>query len=593
MKKHYLFPAIFAALLLSLSGCRENRTGVFALLDARKTGGAADEVDLLDYFRSRDMSSLPCDRKDFTPKEKDRKIADEALVHRFYVHDAYQPSFFYGEDIDWTYWPVKDNELRWQLHRQKWFTPMGVMYQATGDEKYVREYVYEFRDWIRKNPNGGPAWQQPGGVVSAGEIAQDAPNWEFAWRPLEVGIRLMAHMDHFRLFLNAPEFTPDFLSEFLVNYHEHLSFLSKNIAPRGNHRLFEAQAILFGSLFFPEFKESRKWQKEALKILREEIELQILPDGVQEELDQSYHNAMIDVYASVLQYVQDERIRERVGEMIAFTLGMTYPDYTFPCFGDCRLHGKDHYLSCLQDWLKVFPENEHLRWFATEGREGSPYTWKSRAWHDAGFYVYRTGWGPDDTVLVIKAGKAGAWHAQPDYGTFEIWSAGRNISPDSGCYIYGGDEEVTRMRDWFRQTRVHNTLTLDGENVERTDCRELAFSDSTLVYEHDSYKGLTHKRTYSWRGTSLELLDEAYGPAEGTVEVHFFFAPGLLTLSGPVVEGPGMKVSCTSSVPGAFREEDGWYSQVYRQRARRQGAVYEIRKSASDTLRIRSVINIL
>ena len=32
-------------------------------------------------------------------------MADEALQHTFFAHKGYQPSFNYGEDIDWRYWP--------------------------------------------------------------------------------------------------------------------------------------------------------------------------------------------------------------------------------------------------------------------------------------------------------------------------------------------------------------------------------------------------------------------------------------------------------------------------------------------------------
>lgn len=44
----------------------------------------------------------------------------------------------------------------------------------------------------------------------------------------------------------------------------------------------------------------------------------------------------------------------------------------------------------------------------------------------------------------------------------------QNLFPDSGAFIYGGDEEVWKQRNWFRQTAVHNTLTLDNKNIETT-----------------------------------------------------------------------------------------------------------------------------
>ena len=589
MKTSLLKSAALLAVLLPGS-CRNADTGVFALLNPSRTGGAGTEEELLAHFRTRGEMLAQLPAEDYTPTDHDRKVADEALEHRFFVHYAYQPSYFYGDDIDWTYWPVKDNELRWQLHRQKWFTPLGKMYRATGDSRYVEAWMDQYRDWIVKNPNGGPAWKQPGGVVSAGEISQDAPNWEFAWRPLEVSARLDAQIHQFRLFLDAPEFSPEFLSEFLVNYHEHMRFLAENIAAEGNHRLFEAKSILEGALFFPEFKESPRWKAFAEQILKEELDIQILPDGVQEELDPDYHMSMAVLYGSVSPLIPEAHLMERLHDMIEFSLGITYPDYGFPCFSDSRLIRKEEYLPRIQTWSRLFPDDPHLRWFATEGREGSPYEWKAKAWPDAGFYVFRTGWGPDDTVVAVKAGKAGAWHAQPDYGTFEVWSAGRNLSPDSGSYIYAGDEEVMRQRDWFRQTRVHNTLTLDGANVERVDCVRESFTDSTLVYRHESYPGLIHRRSFRFLGSSLGVTDEAFGPAEGTVAVHWQFAPGAVRLAGDTVAAPGLRLQASSSLPGAFRLEDGWYSRFYRTKESRKSAAYEVHKTARDTVRVHSVL---
>ena len=90
---------------------------------------------LLDYFRQRVGVVYPAlDLNKVTLSPTERKWADEALEHTFFVHTGYQPSFNYGKDIDWKYWPVRDNELRWQLHRHKWFIPMGKAYRVTGDE---------------------------------------------------------------------------------------------------------------------------------------------------------------------------------------------------------------------------------------------------------------------------------------------------------------------------------------------------------------------------------------------------------------------------------------------------------------------------
>lgn len=74
---------------------------------------------LLIYYRNRSNIQHPeLDLDNVNVSAADKQKADEALAHILYAHEGYQPSFYYGKDIDWTYWPIKDNELRWQLHRQ-------------------------------------------------------------------------------------------------------------------------------------------------------------------------------------------------------------------------------------------------------------------------------------------------------------------------------------------------------------------------------------------------------------------------------------------------------------------------------------------
>jgi heparan-sulfate lyase len=58
-------------------------------------------------------------------------------------------------------------------------------------------------------------------------------------------------------------------------------------------------------------------------------------------------------------------------------------------------------------------------------------------------------------------------HDQPDNGTFELYAYGRWLMTDSGFYTYGHDKAA---RAWHRQTRVHQTLTLDNKD-SKTDGR--------------------------------------------------------------------------------------------------------------------------
>lgn len=204
---------------------------------------------LLDYYRNRSGIVYPdLDLEHIKASKRDWQWADDALEHTFFVHEGYQPSFNYGKDIDWQYWPVKDNELRWQLHRHKWFTPMGKVYRVSGDEKYAREWVFQYMDWIKKNPLieiNDDDFQQ----VIEGNLKGDKENMRYAWRPLEVSHRIQDQIPQFLLFNSSKFFTPEFLTEFLVNYHRHAAHILKHYTKQGNHLLFEAQRMVYAGTF--------------------------------------------------------------------------------------------------------------------------------------------------------------------------------------------------------------------------------------------------------------------------------------------------------------------------------------------------------
>lgn len=430
---------------------------VKAACSRQKWEAAAQE--LLNYYRSRTGITHPdIDLKNLTISREEQKWADDALEHTFFVHKGYQPSYNYGKDINWEYWPVKDNELRWQLHRHKWFTPMGKAYRISGDEKYAKEWVHQYMDWVQKNPLVNMK-QEEFELVSAGEVKEDADNVYFAWRQLEVSNRLQDQTCQFLLFCSASAFTPEFLTEFIVNYHRHGAHLLKNYSAEGNHLLFEAQRMVYAGVFFPELKDAAIWRESGINILNREIKKQVYNDGGQYELDPHYHLAAINIFCKALRMADCNGFRnefpseylDTVKNMIAFYANICFPDYTNPCFSDAKLGDYQAELANYRDWLALFPDCDWIRYYATEGREGAPFPYLSHGALTSGFFTFRNGWKKDATVMVVKAGPKGEWHCQPDNGTFELWFNGRNLFPDTGAYVYAGSAEVMKLRNWFRQ----------------------------------------------------------------------------------------------------------------------------------------------
>ena len=585
-----LKPEVFDMINLDHPGLEK----VKELHNAGDQAGAASE--LLNYFKARKGIVTP-DIKDPTKvqiSKEQQRWADEALEHTFFVHKGYQPSFNYGEDINWKFWPVKDNELRWQLHRHKWFTPMGRAYRVSGDEKYAIEWTKQYIDWIRKNPYN-----------------DNKENKRFSWRPLEVSHRLQDQPLQFQLFIDSPAFTAEFLTEFLANYHLHAEHIMGHYSKHGNHLLFEAQRMICAGTFFPEFKNAAAWRESGVDILNREINVQVYDDGCQYELCPHYHLASIGIFIKALAVADLNGFRtlfpqsyiDTIEKMIMFYANISYPDYMNPCFSDARLVAKEDMVNDFKTWSKLFPENQAIKYWASEGAEGAVPDYLSKGFLTSGFFVFRNGWGEDATQMIVKAGPPAFWHNQPDNGTFELWYDGKILFPDSGSYVYAGDKSIMEQRNYFRSTAVHNTLTLNDKDLENTDSKTLLWTPEgdvqILVTENQSYENLKHRRSIFFvEGKYFVIVDEAVGSAKGMVNLHYQMPTGK-TSSSPenmtfITENEdsrsNMKLQCFGPKGMVMENEPGWVSTEYMEKFERTNASFNVKKADDKAVRYITVI---
>ncbi len=539
---------------------------------------------LLHYYRTRSVKHPVYnvqDKQQFAGKAigaDDQEKADKALLHQFQPHKGY--GFFdYGKNINWQYWPVKDNEVRWQLHRVYWWQSMGLAYWSSGDEKYAKEWVLQFRDWVKKNPLG-----------------LSADNDSFAWRPLEISERIQSLTGTFNMFVSSPDFTPHFLLAFLNSYHQQADYILHHYTKVGNHLLFEAQRMVYAGCFFPEMNDAVEWRKSGITVLNTEIKKQVFDDGVQFELSPAYHKASIDIFLKALRMAQlggvdrdfPQSYKNTVENMVMATISFSFPDYTFPMFGDSWLVEKKTTIRQFKDWAEAFPDNKTIQYFATEGKQGTAPDFLSRPLKNSGFYTFRNGWNNNSTVLVLKAGPPGEFHAQPDNGTFDLWVKGRNFMPDAGCYVYSGDSAITRMRNWYRQTMVHKTLTLDNKNMETSNARLIQWQGNgnlqQLTYSNPSYSILTHKRTVLFIDNSCFLIiDQAIGSATGNIGVHLqlaegsnpSFDEGKKTIATQYADGNNLLIQYLDKDNMTITKEEGKVSYQYRKELPRPAFAFE------------------
>jgi len=623
MKAKFFIPIILSILFcINKANAQELQNEVFDLINLEQKGlekvkkncteGDYKQAaaNLLDYYRTRTHVKHPeINLERIRINSEEQNWADEGLEHIFFAHKGYQPSYFYGEDINWEYWPVQDNELRWQLHRHKWWSPMGKAFRISGDEKYAKEWVFQYMDWIKKNPLLVVSREERATLND--EQKKILENVRFAWRPLEASHRLQDQTNQFAYFITSKYFTPEFLTEFLVNYHKHAEHIIGNYSEKGNHLLFEAQRMLMAGAFFPEFKNAEKWRKSGIDILNDEIIVQVYDDGFQFELDPHYHLAAINIFYKAIQIADANGFRnefpksylDTVEKMIMAVVNYLHPNFQNPMFSDAKLDTKDQMIKNFKNWQQAFPDNPYIEFIASDRQKGKEPPYLSHMLPTSGFYFFRNSWKEDATFMVLKAGPPAFWHNQPDNGTFELSLRGKNFFPDAGSYVYGGDSEVLKERNWFRQTMVHKTLTMDNKDIETTDSKCLLWNidnkkQQVLTTENQGYSDLKHRRTVFFVDEEFfVIVDEAIGTGKGNVGVHYQLSegemeldPAKMTLKSLYKDGNNVFIQGFGSQSITMTEEEGWVSYAYRKKDKRTAFAYETTKNDDNTVKFITVI---
>jgi heparan-sulfate lyase len=469
--------------------------------------------ELIAYYRARhsvvfDTNMPPNVKADVI------KQADGVLKHVFYVGLGYAPQQ-YGAHIDWDADPVKDIEWRANMQRFYWQESLLEAYVATKDEKYAKGWMNLTRDWIEKHP---------------------VRPMTFDWLDIQIGLRAVNLCKAFEIMRESPSMNPDFVALFLASIYDHAqkSALYPRQTPH-NKVVLENIGLFEIAVMFPEFQLSNDWLSKSFEVFSRTLRQQVNPEGVQKEWTPSYHTVVASEMVRVLQLCRQNRIQPPVDlmrtteKMFDYWVDMTAPDRSLPMFGDTTRrpgHGPD--FSEMTIASAVF--HKSIFDALAENRLSGLSSIGSCDFPEAGMYFLRSGWGADAIYMALhNSPPALSVHDQPDNGTFELYSHGRWLMPDSGSFAYP-ETPLAGQRPWFRQTAVHQTLTLDNRNSQNAPKFLLykpAQQGIVVSFENASYPRLVHRRTVFFIDKRLfVLVDEAIGNATGTLDLHFQFAPG-------------------------------------------------------------------
>jgi len=502
---------------------------------------------ILDYYKMRTGITNPSiSLLNISVSEDDKLKANYALDNnRFFVNNFYEDaatkkpySLTNSGKIDWEFKPSgASDEYQKQLHRHQWFVPQAKVYRTSNDERHIKSWITVYQDWLDNNP------------------MPDSGTNNTTWWQLQVAERLLGQTQLFDYYKNSASFTPEWFSEFMSYFAQHADFLVKYPYSGGNILISQANSLAFAGVLFPEFKNADTWMNTGYQILAEEVGKQFLDDGMHFELDFSYHISAIADYYEVMKLAEANRSRtgnlptdfsESLHKAAQVVMHFTYPnyfdtklsDYCVPGFNDTRQSSWTR--SVLKRnygrYNEMFPNDQELLYMGTQGKQGKLAATTPKSFPSAGYHVLRNGWSKSSTMFILSnnyaEGAIRVWsHNQPDNGTFELYHNGRNFFPDSGVYSYYTEGGNNSDREWYRQTKVHNTMTLDNKNISSALGKTLKVgtegANEVLVTENQGYSNLKHRRYVFFVDKAFfVLIDEGLGAASGSVDLNFHLCEG-------------------------------------------------------------------
>lgn len=542
-------------------------------------------VSIADYFRRADKQFYfdDQDREFFADQSPrlDNSLAERAEKLYTRNYRFLNADFNFTESINWfldprsgNSWPKKffkdivytgedrlgDIKLPWEVSRHQFLITLGQAYVVTQNEKYAKEIIDIIDSWMEENrPYIGIHW------TSA----------------LEVGIRLISWIWAFHFIKKSNKLSDEFIKKFISFIWLHADYLENNLnigRYSNNHLVGEASALAMAGLYFNEFKKADKWRRKGLSILGKEALIQILPDGGGVEQAASYLRFILEFFllAFILASKNGVKVSDpamsRLESAFDFIAYSRMPDGNTPNFGDSDdaraiFLGDNNYWDFRGilalgaaifmrgdfKWLAGQPSQE-LLWLGGRKcfnnfiklKEKRPET-TSVSYKESGYTILRDGWNKNANYLLFDSGslgyKSGA-HGHADVLSVQVSCFGENIFADPGTYAYNLDQE---FRNYFRSTKAHNTVTVDGNDQAKMNGRmswasipegkilnEYTSPEvDVVVAEHDGYmensNPVSHQRCIIFPKTNpyFLIIDKLSSTGPHSYGLHYNLHPDM------------------------------------------------------------------
>ncbi len=368
--------------------------------------------------------------------------------------------------------------------------------------------------------------------------------------------------------------------------YEHGWWISNRLSlysSAGNHTVCEAVGLIFASTLFEKDDNCANWFYKGIALLSQELDHQVLTDGGPAEQSLSYHRFVLDLYWLVVDFLEKNQLadcsswlpRLRLGEKFLFA----FDDGSggFPAIGDC------------DDGCAVAPGIRPKRYVVVEKNESKEVLGVLVSTFGESGYSIINRKGPLSVILDHgPLGMAPLYnHGHADALSLLLTYKGQPILIDPGTYRYNG---VPEWRKYFKSTRAHNTVTIDGmdQAVQETgfiwskpytstlNVCEQVNGGVFLQASHDGYarlkKPVVHTRSVLFLETEIVVLRDSFtGLGKHDFEMNLHFHPEIVLTEedyGWRANGCSQELfiaTATESVllKGSIDPLLGWYSEAY------------------------------
>lgn len=461
-----------------------------SLPELAKTGNFAEAHRVFaSYVRSQLNPALYlAGKKEELAAESEAVIAAAEKVMEHTFVSCRVPHTF-PKEIDWTHNPTYNGyeEWPWQLNRHPEWKYLARAYLLTGDERYAAEWAEQLISWAKQA-------QVPENISGFGTIC---------WRTIEAGIRMACWAYAIHAFLHSPSISDEVMTVFFKSIWEH-GWRLRNFCTKRNWLIMEMHGLARIGLIFPFFRESREWLEYAHMRLAREFEIQVYPDGMQNELSLGYHHVVTDNYEGVLEMYP--RVGQTAPDYLTKGLRLLYehyvrtaaPDLFCPSMND---GGRGRAWIYMENACRLFPEREDFHYIRTRRAEGKEPAYLSVFHEYGGAAIMRESWQEDAVWGYMDCSPFGTAHQHEDKLNLQIVAYGHELLTEAGQFDYDSSE----MRKYTLSTRGHNTARIDGFDQNRRARYEWKAED---IYKKADAVWESNER----RDVAEAVYDEGYGP---------------------------------------------------------------------------------